>query len=658
MAFDKSAQRYMVHEDTYAARQIHEQLSPIANMFRHEVHSLATSKFECVPEKIGDYYYYTRQTANSMTVYCRKKLSLDAPEEVLLDCNTLLKKSNRITVGTLKVTQDHRFLVYLLDTRSNEMFDAYVMDTVEKTQISVIKNVSNVEWALDGKSIFYSVPDEMRRPYRIYRRYLHGKVEDELIHEELDDKFFLDISRTKDWKYIIINSNSKITSEVRILDTSASDARPKLITARNTGTEFFMDHAGDYFYIVTNEKDSNYKVMRVPDHSILDLQKWEVLVPSRADVSIEDVDVLSNHVVIYERHGGLSRVCVINTSTREEVLIPLESGLCHIEPGTNLDPDTSRLRFTYSSPIVPGVVYDYHFDTGVLEERYRHQLPCSEGAKSAFNPENYQIQRVMVPSTDGVQVPMTLVHRKGIAPSMDNLTLLHVYGAYGHSLNLDFDIANIPMLQRGWMIAYAHVRGGGELGRQWHAGGKLLNKRNSFDDFISCTKWLISNRYTQPKWIAAKAASAGGMVLGVAANEAPELYKAMVMKVPFLDVLSSMLNEHLPLTVHEYEEWGNPNVKDDFENIYSYDPYWNIQSHEYPAMFITSSMLDIRVPPWNHSRYVAKLRSTKKGNSLILLRMDNQYGHFGNGTAQGRVDETVTELAFIYSTLNVLPERI
>jgi oligopeptidase B len=671
---DKLSQNYLAQEDFYAKEKMKNEYAQYSKVFAKEIMSQSLNQhMESVPEVIGEFKYYVRQEeGKDMGLYCRKPIS-DGKEQILLDSNSLLNQHKQINIGSMKINSDQSKFMVLVDTKNSETFDILIRDcsspssnpSIDHSDFSSlpveITGVSNAEWSPDGKSFFYSEPDSKSRPSKIFHHTIGTpRSQDKLIYSEDDDQFFVDVARTKDRKFITLNSNSKTTSELRILDPNNPNVAPTLVMSRQFGTEFFLDHIGTKFIIVTadTKTEANYKIMTCEDSDVGNMKKWEELVPSSADVKIDDLDIFGNFVVIYERHVGSPKIRVLNLKSLESKYVELPSEVGSIEPGSNLDPNAKTIRFTFSSPIIPGIVYDYHLESGELEERRRIEIPKAEGARKAFDPKDFTVKRVWVESSGNVKVPMTIVHRNGIHPSSDTPTILQAYGAYGHNLETGFDIAAIPLLERDWCIAFAHIRGGGEMGLKWHHNGRLINKRNSFQDLNNCAQWLFDQRITSPDWLVGKAASAGGLPFAVLANEKPGMFKALVLRAPFLDLINTMLDPNLPLTVHEYDEWGNPNHQDAFENMFSYDPYWNIRTQEYPHMYIQSSLIDIRVPCWNHARYVAKLRSIKTDKNEILLSLDSQNGHFGDSSINGVAQSAANELSFIHGALNIVPSRI
>lgn len=663
LSTDKMAQKYAYEEDAYCNHKLSTEYAQYTKVFSNEIRTQVPAEDDgaAAAELVGDFLYYTRSVAGKNHVlYCRKHRSTQQ-EEILLDPNTEMAKHERLTIATMKIDEAQSKLLVLMDKNESELFDVHIKDLTTGRELPVeISGVSNAEWAPDGKSFFYTEPDHLKRPSKIYRHSIGSpRSQDELVFEESDDQFFVDIARTKDRRFMTINSNSKTTSELRVLDPNTPGAEAQLVMSRQPGTEFFLDHTPSGFVmIMADSNDVNYNILHCKDEDIGNIKAWSKLIPAAENIKVDDLDVYANHIVVYERHDGAVKIRVFDMRTSESKYINLPSDIGHVQPGSNLESTAETIRFTFSGPITPDIIYDYTLETGELTVVRETKLTKADGARKAFNPEDYTVRRVYVPSAGGVKVPMTLVHRKELSDSRDTPTLLHAYGSYGHNVETPFDVNHLPLLERGWCIAMAHVRGGGELGRKWYQAGRVLEKKNTFDDLTNCVQYLFDQSITSGSWLVGKSASAGGMPFAVLANENPGMFKALVLRAPFLDVVNTMCDETLPLTVHEYDEWGNPKNKEIFEYMYSYDPYWNIRAQEYPHMYIKSSLIDARVPPANHIRYVAKLRATKTDSNQVLLRLDTNFGHFGDSSTQGAADAAAEEFSFMYGALNIIPERL
>lgn len=533
------------------------------------------------------------------------------------------------------------------------------------------------------------------------------------IYEEQDEAFFVDVSQTKDGAFVLINCNSKNMSEIRALPSSSMDAQPRLLRARDPGTAYFADHAGGRFFIVTNaDRAANYKIATCASGEAAG-NDWDVLLPEQSDVKIEDVDLLNDYLVLYERVASVPRirVCQFGATSSDDptswgvtdlhvVQVPEQHAIGRVTPGVNRDFTARSVRFSVSTPLEPEIVYDYDLAARALTVRKQAVIEASSIAPASspywigehsdqnrlhFNPKEFTCHRSFVPSSGDAKVPLTLIHQRDLPLDGTNPALLVAYGAYGHNLEAEFTLEHLSLLERGWVIALAHVRGGGELGLRWYEDGKQLRKRHSFDDYIACARFLIERGVTSPEWLAGKGASAGGLIMGVAANEHPDLFRALVMKVPFVDILATMSDPTLPLTVHEYDEWGNPNAGygDDAaaatvrDYIRSYAPCENVRvdgQRAFPSMLVTGSMNDQRVQYWEPVKWVWKLRramaerarlaaSDKLNDNkatgkaprapLLLLKMSEEDGHFGGGGRLEQLQESAMEMAFLYQALRL-----
>uniref|UniRef100_A0AAV1V509 Prolyl endopeptidase n=1 Tax=Peronospora matthiolae TaxID=2874970 RepID=A0AAV1V509_9STRA len=552
--------------------------------------------------------------------------------------------------------------------------------------LEAIVGIKNAEWSSCTARVFYFTKvDAHGRPFAVYRYHVATQLQ-ELVYEEQDKAFFVDVSQTKDARFVLINCNSKNSSEIYALDSHDIDAQPRLLRPRESGTLYFADHAADRFFIVTNADGAlNYKIAT----STWDATKeaaglWETLIPEHEDVKIEDVDLFETYLVLYERVSSVPRirVCTLgkqgeaDVSTSHCIPLPKEHEICRVIPGVNRAYAAHHVRFQVSTPLVPEIVFDYDMENRQLQVLKETELidrsvaqkrdTARKVIKSSVCPDQFTCERCYVPSMSsaGVRIPLTLIHRRDITRNGQNPTLLIGYGAYGTNLEADFELEHLSLLERGWVIALAHVRGGGELGLQWYQAGKGMQKRHTFDDYVSCTHHLLDAGYTSPERLAGKGVSAGGLIMGYVANEYPHLYQALVMKAPFVDALATMQDPLLPLTVHEYDEWGDPSCPEACEYIRSYTPCENVREKQvYPAMFVTGSLNDQRVQFWEPAKWMYKMRKvqaslSKRDKRLMLLKMSEDDGHFGGGGRLEQLDESAMEIAFLYQALHLpLPSK-
>ncbi|ETW09491.1 hypothetical protein H310_00061 [Aphanomyces invadans] len=628
-----------------------------------------------IPETIGDHTYYIKSLPRlNFPLYCRQHVKT-AKEEVLLNPNDM---DDFGQIGVFKVSPDGQFLAYTMDPRGDELYDAYVKDLRTSRTIKLQQHARSIEWDTVG-SLYYTVPDAMHRPSRVFRyRHNSGSLPDTLVFEEHNPSVYVDVVLTKDNRYVLINANSKRSSEVHTLDAADAAAVPQLLRPRDPDVLYFADHATDAFYIVTNDNHaSNYKVVVMPDSR---RGHWtDFLAHTDAKgTKIDEMDLFKDFLVLYERQDGLPRVRVVPLRAPHEahvLALPPEHACCVLHPCPNRQFDDNIVRFSLSTPLVPEIVYQYNLHT-------RHLEVLKEDAAVNFNAAQFTCRRVYVDHAAGmplerrtddastVSVPMTLVHHKDLVLDGCNPTLLVGYGAYGINLETGFDMESLSLLERGWVLAYAHVRGGGELGLDWHTQGRCLLKKNSFVDFAACCRHLAKSGITTPSLLAAKGTSAGGLLVGVVANDHPELVRALVMNVPFLDIAATMQDPSLPLTVHEYDEWGNPSADAAVrEYIESYSPIDNLRplsaqsSKDYPAMFVTTALNDMRVNFWEPLRWVRHFRQnrtnpSKDGAPVVLwCKVSDDGGHF-NGL--GRLDQlqaAADEVVFLHHALQLPVER-
>ncbi len=594
-----------------------------------------------VPYKFGNYYYYSRtEEGKQYRIYCRKKGCLDAMEEILFDQNRMAEGHKYFDIGIIKISPKHDLVAYSIDTTGSEIYTLYIKDL--KTDILLkdrIENISSIEWANDNKTIFYIISNKSRRPYRLYRHKIGSDIEnDELLHQEDDGKFWFWIAKTRNRKYLISGSASKTTSEERYLSADNPDENFKLFVKRKQGIEYYIDNHDDYFYIRTNENSKNYKLMKVPIKNP-SKKNWKEIIPGRKDVKIEDFDLFENYLVVYEREDGLEKIRIINIKTRDEHYVDFPEPVYTFWLGNNKEFKTDILRFKYTSLVTPITIFDYDMNIRKKELKKQYEV------KGGYNPEDYITERIFAKDPNGIRIPISIVYKKAIQKDVGSPLLLYGYGAYGSNMETYFSSPRLSLLDRGFVFALAHTRGGGELGEEWYHDGKLLKKKNTFNDFIICAECLISEGYTSKDKLIIEGGSAGGLLVGAVVNMRPDLFKAVIAEVPFVDILNTMMDSTIPLTIGEYEEWGNPNDKKYFDYIRSYSPYDNIEKKNYPIILIESSLNDTRVGYWEPTKWVAKLRALKTDNNILLLRTNMGAGH---GGSSGRYD-WYRDVAFRYS---------
>ncbi|MDD3892668.1 MAG: S9 family peptidase, partial [Bacteroidales bacterium] len=598
---------------------------------------------ESVPYFENGYYYYTRfDEGKEYPIYCRKLSSLNADEEVMLDVNELAKNHSYFSAVGLSVSPNNQILSYGVDTVSRRQYTIYFKDlsTGEMLDSKILNTSGSVAWANDNKTIFYSVKDEMLRPDKIFRHSLDNKGagKDELVYEENDETFYSFVYNSKSKKYIFFGSASTLSTEFSYLDADNPYGKIKVIQPRERGLEYMLTHYGDKFYIVTNLDAENFRLMETSVNRT-DKSNWMEVIPHRKDVLLSGIEIFGNYLVVDERKDALNQLRIINQSTKEEHYLDFGEEVYSVWISVNPEYDTELLRYGYASLTTPSSTYDYNMST-----RSKELLKQTE-VLGGFSSDNYESKRLWVTARDGVKVPMSIVYRKGTEFSGNNPTLIYAYGSYGASMDPYFSSARLSLLDRGFVYVLAHIRGGQELGRQWYDNGKLLNKMNTFTDFIDCSQFLIDENITSPDKLFAMGGSAGGLLVGAVANMGPSLYKGIIAQVPFVDVVTTMLDTSIPLTTGEYDEWGNPNIPEYYFYMKSYSPYDQVSAQAYPNMLVTTGYHDSQVQYFEPAKWVAKLREMKTDDNLLLLKTDMEAGH---GGASGRF-KALHEVAFEYA---------
>lgn len=602
---------------------------------------------ESVPYLYNGYYYITRfETGKDYPIYSRKKESLSAKEEIMFDCNKLSKGHAYFQLGGLSISPDNTFATFAVDTIGRRIYSIKVknLKTNEILDDKIENTSGDSTWANDNKTIFYTHQDKVTlRSDKVFKHKLRANsADDVLVFEEKDDTFNVDVSKEKSKKYIVISSSSTLTTEYRTLLADNPDGKFTVFQKRVRGLEYDISHFGDSFYIVTNkDKATNFKLMKTPENAT-SKENWRDLIPHREDVLLEDIEIFKNFLVVEERSNGLNKIRIMPWNGKGEYYLPFESETYTAYTTTNVDFDTDILRYSYQSMTTPSSVIDFNMKTKTKEIKKEQQVL---GGK--FDKNNYTEERIWANAKDGTKIPISMVYRKGLKKDSKNPLLLYAYGSYGHSMDATFSSTRLTLLDRGFVFAIAHIRGGEDLGRQWYEDGKLLKKKNTFTDFIDCSRFVIEQKYTSPEHLYAEGGSAGGLLMGVVVNLAPELYHGVIAQVPFVDVITTMLDETIPLTTGEYDEWGNPNLKKYYNYMVSYSPYDNVKKQNYPNMYVSTGLHDSQVQYWEPAKWVAKIRSIKTDNTVLFLDTNMEAGH---GGASGRF-EAIKELAKEYSFL-------
>lgn len=752
---DPAMHAHIRKENRYAEAAMSD-TQKLQQVLRREMRDRMALEENSPPEVWGSWYYYTRiPEGREYPLFCRSPLSNSMPggasvghlkatedkesnkgdwwknlkwalrfpvdaqpkrfgEEVMLDQNDLAEQLGYSQIGECHVSPDHRWLAFTLDSSGHENFDLVIREikTGETLLQHRIHGVANVEWAEDSNTFFYSVINDLLRPYRVLRRTLDAKEgeEDDVVLECEDPEKYVDISRTKDWRFITLNINSKTTSEVFLIDAQRPLEKPRLVEPQKVGTQYFVEHHSGFLYILTNSvpgSEGELELVRTPQDRP-GRASWQALLEAEKEdrVVLEDMEVFEHHLVLFRRRKGLPEVVIVDLpleasaipvpfSKLRKVILP--QTVCSVSSGANKDFYSSSFRLIISSPNMPEACFDCHLATGKLtllqqqpllsglndeprksqSKKNRIQRTGSVVPSGLFSKTNLEgrlrdteqvplvnlndeilCERVEAVSYDGVIVPLTLIRLKKLPKDGCGPALLVGYGAYGVCLPVEWCPQQLSLLRRGWTIALAHTRGGGELGKAWHAAGKLQYKENSFHDFLACAHFLVREGYSSPDLLAAKGTSAGGLLVGAAVNMEPELFRALVLKVPFLDICGNMLNENLPLTAHEYEEWGHPADKGVSQRLFGYSPCSNIQpGKKYPATFITASLNDTRVGCWEAAKWVSRNRElngfTKSRPFLLKTGMDS--GHMGEGGRYRQLEDVALEYAFLLKYVGEYP---
>ena len=639
---------YLEAENAYA-KQILESTEKLQADLYDEMLGRVQQSDSSVPVKRGDFFYYTRtEEGKQYTYYCRKKGALGAPEELLLDGNAMAEGHKYFRIGNFEVSPNHQLLAYSVDFEGDEKYTIRVknLETGELLPDEIPSTYYTLEWANDNATFFYTVLDEALRPHQVYRHAL-GAVKDTLIYHEPDERFTLGIARTSSQRFLFIGSDSSVTSEVLYLNADDANGAFRVLLPRVQGIEYDVTHHDRSFFIRTNQDAPGFRVMETPV-SNPSRENWKEVIPARDGVTVESATSLRNYLVTEERHRGLTQIVIHNLLGGERHPIAFPDAAYAVEVGPNEEFESKRLRFHYTSLVTPPSVFDYNMET---RER---ELKKQQAVLGGYDPAQYHSERIFATASDGVEVPISLVYKNDFVRDGRAPLLLYGYGSYGISIDAEFRSDRLSLLNRGFVFAIAHIRGGMDMGKPWHVDGRMLKKKNTFTDFIACAERLLADRYTSADRLAMNGRSAGGLLMGVVTNLRPDLFAAVVAGVPFVDSLNTALDATLPLTIGEYEEFGNPNERQFYDYMKAYAPYENVTAGEYPAMLITAGLNDPRVSYWEPAKWTAKLRVHKKDQKVLLLKTEMGSGHFGSSGRYEHLKETALEYAFL---LDVIPQR-
>ena len=607
---------------------------------------------ESYPYHYAGYYYYSRTVEGSQyAIHCRRKGSMEAPEEIILDGNELAIGHPFMALGAFAVSDDQNLLAYSVDHTGFRQYTLHIKDLrTGQTLADTAERVGSIVWANDNTTLFYSIEDEeTKRQYRLYRHTLGApQSADTLVFEEPDERFNIGAGKTRDHRYILLEIGSHTTSEARFIPASEPAAAWTLIEPRRENIEYYADHRNGLFYIRANDAGRNFRLVTTPVQQPAS-QNWRELIPHRDDVMLEDIDLFAGFAAIGTRSNGLPHIEISlfdgdTLGAPREIAVP--EPVYSVHGGANPDFQATSYRYGYQSLVTPASVYELDIAAFTSTLRKQQEVP------GGFDRANYASERVFAIAQDGTRIPVSIVYRRD-QKTAGNPLHVYAYGSYGYSLPVGFNSNRLSLLDRGVVLAYAHIRGGGDMGKPWHDAGRLMHKRNTFTDFITAVEHLTRNGYGDPARVSIEGGSAGGLLMGAVTNMRPDLFRAVISHVPFVDVMNTMLDSSLPLTVPEYEEWGNPNEPEAFAYMLSYSPYDNLRPGSYPAILVKTSLNDSQVMYWEPAKYVAKLRTLKQDGTPLLLYTNMAAGH---GGASGRYDylrEIAFDYAFLLRTLEV-----
>lgn len=601
---------------------------------------------ESVPVKKNGYFYYTRfDKGKDYPYYCRKNAKPNSTEEIMLDGPVMGEGQSYFSIGSYQVSENNQYLVYGVDLVSRRQYTLHFKDLKSgKMLADKIENTTgNAVWANDNKTLFYTKKDPITlRSAYIYKHILGtDQKEDELVYIEKDETFGCGVYKSKSGAYIMIGSYQTLSSEVRYIDANKPSGTWKVILPRERNHEYSVDHYGKYFYITTNDNAKNFKLVKAPVENP-EKKNWVEVIAHRNDVLLEGIEIFKNFLVVSERKNGLNVIRIMEWESNNEHYLPFNDPAYMAYTNSNPEYDTEVLRYTYTSMTTPSTVYDYNMNS--KEQKVMKQ---QEVMDESFSPDNYVCERIYATARDGVKVPMSIVYRKGTKKDGQAPLLLYGYGSYGYSIDPSFSSVRLSLLDRGFIYVIAHIRGSQTMGRQWYEDGKLLKKKNTFNDFIDCGKWLVENKYTSSDHLYAQGGSAGGLLMGAIINMEPDLWNGVIAGVPFVDVISTMWDESIPLTTGEFDEWGNPKDEEYYNYILSYSPYDNIQAMEYPNLLITTGYWDSQVQYWEPAKWIAKLRDMKTDDNNLFMYCNMDVGHGGASGRFERYKEVALEYAFL-----------
>ncbi len=649
---------YLNAENTYLD-QVLGHTKPLQDKLFTEMKARIKEQDESVPYREGNYFYYSRfVVGGEYPIYCRRKGSMQGAEEILFDGNVMAKGHAYYNLGGYEVSDNEQLAIFCEDTVSRRLYTLRIKNlTTGQIYPDLIPNVEagDFAWAADNQTLFYVKKDpQTLLGYQVWRHRLStDPKQDVLVYEEKDNQFGLSLGRMKSKKYVLIGSDHNgVASEYRLLEATNPTGSFTVFYPRERGHEYDIQHMGSKFYIRTNYQAENYRLMEVEEGHTADRSQWREVIAHRPDVFLQNMDVFAHHLVLGERKAGLTNLRVIDQATkadpgRADYYLPFQDPAYVAGIGYNPDFNTAVLRYSYASLTTPSSTYDYDMNTQTAT------LLKRQAVLGGFDPANYTSERFFVKARDGAMVPVSLVYRKGTPKDGSAPLLQYAYGSYGLNTEPGFSSTRLSLLDRGFIYVMAHIRGGQEMGRRWYEDGKLFKKKNTFNDFVDVSNYLIANKYTSPEKLFALGGSAGGLLMGAVINQAPQLYRGVVAAVPFVDVVTTMLDESIPLTTGEFEEWGNPKKKDYYDYMLSYSPYDNVTAQAYPNLLVTTGLHDSQVQYWEPAKWVAKLRTLKTDKNQLLLHTNMEAGHGGASGRFQALKEIALEYAFILNLLGV-----
>jgi len=650
---DPEVIKYLEEENGY-----NEQMTAHTKQFQQELFDEMKSRIKeddaSVPYKHNGYWYYVRfETGKDYPIYARKKETLEAPEEILFNVNIMAEGHSYYKLTGVNVSPDNKLVAFGVDNVSRRKYTIQIknLETGAILPLKIETTTGSSTWANDNKTLFYTRKDEETlRSNQIFQHVLgDDPSKDMLVYQEDDETYNAYVYKTKSDKYVIIGSSSTLSDEYRILNADEPRGEFQLFQQRCRGLEYSISHFEDHFYILTNKDDAvNFKLMKTSINKLAK-ENWKDVLPHREDVLLEDIEIFKEYLVVSERSNGLNHIRIMRWDETEDYYLPFDNETYTTGTGTNPDFDTHILRYGYNSLTTPTSIIDFNMKTKESEVKKEQSV-----LDKTFRKENYISERIWATAKDGTQIPISLVYKKGIQRDGSNSVLQYAYGSYGHTVDPSFSTTRLSLLNRGFVFAIAHIRGGEYLGRNWYEDGKMLQKKNTFTDFIDCTQHLIDQKWSSPQHMYAMGGSAGGLLMGVILNEAPHLYNGVIAAVPFVDVVSTMLDDSIPLTTGEYDEWGNPNEKEYYDYMKSYSPYDNVKAQDYPNILITTGFHDSQVQYWEPAKWTAKLRELKTDKNILLFHTNMDAGH---GGASGRF-EALKEVAEDYAFLLDLEGKI